>query len=78
VIGLAGHLISSQLGSTENVEEYCDSENIAAPGAAVDPPEAAFDPDLVDVIKHWSELSKPVKAGILAMVRSSSKGTKGT
>jgi hypothetical protein len=55
-----------------NPEEYADSDTIAAPGAAVGQPEIPNNSDLQAVIERWSDPPEPVRAGILAMVRSSS------
>ena len=67
---LAGHLISSQAAHAEKPEENAHSRDSAAPGAAVDPENGPVDPDLRFIAERWDELSEPVKAGILAMVRA--------
>ena len=67
---LAGHLISSQAATPENLEENAPFRDSAAPGAAVDPENGPTDPDLRLIVERWDELSEPVKAGILAMIRA--------
>jgi hypothetical protein len=63
-------LIKSQSATPGNPEEKTHSRDSAAPGAAVDPENSPVDPDLRYIVERWNELSEPVKAGILAMVRA--------
>jgi len=60
-------LIKSQSATPE---EYEHSRDSAALGAAVDPENGPLSPDLRFIVERWDELSGPVKAGILAMVRA--------
>ena len=55
----------------ENPEENTLSRDSAAPGAAVDAQNPPIAPDLQAIIQRWPELPGAVKAGILAMVRTS-------
>ena len=51
-------------------EENGTCSDLAAPGAADDPENGPIDPDLRFIVERWDELSEPVKAGIIAMVRA--------
>jgi len=64
-------LIKSQHATPENPEENAHSLDSAAPGAAVGAQNTPIDPDLQAIIERWPELPDAVKAGILAMVRTS-------
>ena len=59
------------LSSDLNPGKQEDSDAGAAHGAAVDHAGAQLDPDLQNVIEKWAELPEAIRAGILAMVRSS-------
>ena len=61
----------NRLATPENPEENANFRDSAAPGAAVDAQNTSIDPDLQAIIERWPELSEAVKAGILAMVRTS-------
>ena len=64
-------MIRSQSATPENPEENALSRDSAAPGAAVGAQNTSIDPDLQAIIERWPELPDTVKAGILAMVRTS-------
>ena len=66
-----GWRICNQTTDSENPEENALSRDSAAPGAAVDAQNTSIDPDLQAIIERWPELPDAVKAGILAMVRTS-------
>ena len=63
-------MTSNQATTTENAEEYADSQSRAAPGAAVSAETAPLDPELQLVIEAWDSLAEATKVGILAMVRA--------
>ena len=62
--------IRSPRATRVNPKENSHFRDSAAPGAAVDPENGPVDPDLRFIVERWGELSKPVKAGIIAMVRA--------
>jgi len=67
---LAEQRTLNQYESGKNAEKTGTSSCSAAHSAAVDPENGAIDPDLRFIVERWSELSEPIKAGILAMVRA--------
>ncbi len=63
--GLKGRC-SPSLNSTENKTYKSDDNNLAENLALL----VQKFPDLVRIIEAWPDLSKPVKAGVLAMVQT--------
>ena len=55
------------LEPTDGTREKASSADWRARCATIQPPS---DPDLRLIVERWDELSEPVKAGILAMVRA--------
>ena len=60
----------SQSATRENTEENASFGESAAQGAAVGAENAAIDPHLQAIVERWPDLSEPVKAGIVALVRA--------
>jgi hypothetical protein len=70
---LAEQLTLNPLGSAANAAKSGNSSDRAAQGAAVDAENGPIEPDLQAVIDAWPALPDAVKAGILAMVRSTTE-----
>jgi hypothetical protein len=60
----------SQQVTPENPRENEHSQDRAASGAAVGIENGPIDPDLQAIIECWADLPKAVKAGIVAMVKT--------
>ena len=65
--------IMIQRVAIEKAGENEYSQDGAAPGAAVGIENGLVDSDLQAIIQRWADLPDAVKAGIVAMVRASSR-----